>query len=122
MVKKKPPRPTESQLFLRSSTLQPSQTPIIDTHTHILSTYQLYKEKYPEGRYANSVFDFVGGAYEGRNVGSIVDVFCELPMSEMWKELADAAVQETGGGEESTSKGRWGSTEYFFVMGMSLLL
>jgi hypothetical protein len=80
--------------------------PIIDTHTHLLSTFSAYRAKYPSGPY-ESIYDFIAKMYEGRNVEAIVDVWCEAPVLKEWKELAEAALDEQ----------RWGETQYYFVMG-----
>ena len=45
--------------------------------------------------------------YEGRNVESIVDVWCEAPVNKQWKEFADSALNLEG----------WGGLKYWFVMG-----
>ncbi|KAK0199546.1 hypothetical protein DFS33DRAFT_1388510 [Desarmillaria ectypa] len=81
-----------------------SQSSIIDTHTHLLSTFALYRSKYPEGQY-ETVFDFVKGVYAGKGVGTIVDVWCEpeVFMRGTWKALAD---------------GKWEGIEYRFVIGV----
>ncbi|KIJ62503.1 hypothetical protein HYDPIDRAFT_114639 [Hydnomerulius pinastri MD-312] len=86
-------------------------TPIIDTHTHLLTTFSSYKSKYRAGKYDN-VWDFVRGLYEGRNVKAIVDVWCDAPVQPAWKELADSALTA----EDRTNK--WGGVEYWFVMGV----
>ncbi|KAF9221166.1 Metallo-dependent hydrolase [Gyrodon lividus] len=86
-------------------------TPIIDTHTHLLSTFSSYKTKYRAGKY-DTVWDFVRGIYDGRNVKAIVDVWCEAPVQPAWKELADSALTP----EDREEK--WGGIEYWFVMGV----
>ncbi|KAK0462579.1 Metallo-dependent hydrolase [Desarmillaria tabescens] len=81
-----------------------SQCTIIDTHTHLLSTFALYRSKYPEGQY-ETAFDFVKGVYAGKGVETIVDVWCEpeVFMRGTWKELAD---------------GKWEGIQYRFVIGV----
>ncbi|KAK0429873.1 hypothetical protein EV421DRAFT_1913836 [Armillaria borealis] len=67
-----------------------SKSTIFDIHTHLLSTFALYRSKYPEGKY-ETAFDFVEGVYAGKGVETIVDVWCEpeVFMRGTWKELAD---------------------------------
>ncbi|KAK0239609.1 hypothetical protein EDD85DRAFT_920113 [Armillaria nabsnona] len=76
-----------------------SKSTIIDTHTHLLSTFALYRSKYPEGQY-EIAFDFVEGVYTGKGVETKVDVWCEPEGT--WKELAD---------------GKWEGIQYLFVIG-----
>ncbi len=80
-----------------------SKSTIIDTHMHLLSTFALYRSKYPEGQYATA-FDFAEGVYTGKGVETIVDVWCEpeVFMQGTWKELAD---------------GKWEGVQYRFVIG-----
>lgn len=87
-------------------------TPIIDTHTHLISTFASYRSKYKSGKY-DTVFELVRGLYNGRNVEAIVDVWCEAPVQKIWKEIADSALSEEGRGE------LWGGINYWFVMGTS---
>ncbi len=47
---------------------------IIDTHTHLLSMFALYRSKYPEGQY-ETMFDFAEGVYVRKGVETIVDVW-----------------------------------------------
>ncbi|KAF9257352.1 Metallo-dependent hydrolase [Marasmius fiardii PR-910] len=86
-------------------------TTIIDTHTHLASTYESYRSKYPSGKY-ETVYDFVKGVYQDKNVEGIVDVWCEAPVREIWREFADSALDE---GDRRT---KWGGMEYWFVMGV----
>lgn len=85
-------------------------TPVIDTHTHLLSTFSWYRSKYGSGRFSD-LFEFVRGVYHGHNIKAIVDVWCEPPMPPVWKELADSALSP----EDRTTK--WGGVDYWFVMG-----
>ena len=87
-----------------------STAPIIDTHTHLVSTFAAYKQKYKDGKYEN-VYDFVIGLYRGKNVVALVDVWCEAPVQRMWKEIADSAVTV------EDRRDKWGELEYWFVMG-----
>ncbi|KAH8109616.1 Metallo-dependent hydrolase [Phellopilus nigrolimitatus] len=107
--KKRPALLDESHLLL--STTQASAAPIVDTHTHLLSTFSAYREKYTSGKFEN-VFDFVRGVYNGRTVEAIVDVYCEAPVQAKWRELADSALTS-----ESRQE-KWNGIEYWFVMGV----
>ncbi|KAF9067219.1 hydrolase [Rhodocollybia butyracea] len=103
--------PSESflQLPAHSSTVK-----IVDTHTHLASTFESYISKYNKtgnAQYKN-VFDFVKGMYTGKRVEAIVDVWCEAPVRKLWKEFADSALKE------EDRKEKWGGLEYWFVMGV----
>ncbi|KAK7451679.1 hypothetical protein VKT23_012356 [Stygiomarasmius scandens] len=100
--------PAEDFLALPAHT---STASIVDTHTHLASTFEFYRSKYKEGKYDN-VFDFVKGMYQGKKVEAIIDVWCEAPVQRLWKEFADSAVSE----EDRRMK--WGGLEYWFVMGV----
>ncbi|KAF8264573.1 hypothetical protein EI94DRAFT_1779546 [Lactarius quietus] len=76
--------------------------PIVDTHTHLVSTFAAYKQKYKDAK----------GLYQGKKVTAVVDVWCEAPVQKIWKEIADSALAE-----EEDRNGRWGDLEYWFVMG-----
>lgn len=80
---------------------------IVDTHTHLVSTFTQYQNKYKGSQY-ETIYDFVRGLYQGRKVESIVDVWCEAPVQTIWKELADSAQKRDD---------QWGGIEYWFVMG-----
>ena len=108
MGKNNKKRLDESYLLL--STTQPSAVPIVDTHTHLISTFSTYKEKYPSGKFA-TVYDFVKGMYQGRNVAALVDVYCEAPVQTAWKDLADSAISP------EARKDIWSDISYWFVMG-----
>ena len=88
----------------------PSSLPIVDTHTHLATTFQFYQRKYKEGKYQDTL-EFVRKLYEGRNVEAIVDVWCEPPILNIWKELADSALKVESRADV------WGETEYWFAMG-----
>ncbi|KAK7692895.1 hypothetical protein QCA50_004530 [Cerrena zonata] len=86
----------------------PTSYPIVDTHTHLHSTFETYKKTYPEGKYKDA-WEFVRGLYEGRSVEAIVDVWCDAPvLKNEWKALVDSADK----------KELWGGLEYYFVMGV----
>jgi len=108
MGKKKSSTPGEENLLLPEP---PSKLSIVDTHTHVASTFEFYQHRYKEGKHAN-VFDFVKAMYQGRVVDAVVDVWCEAPVRKSWKEYADAA----------TDKEKWGRLEYWFVMGTFVAL
>ncbi|KDQ20351.1 hypothetical protein BOTBODRAFT_27772 [Botryobasidium botryosum FD-172 SS1] len=124
---KRPSAPAEEYLHLPahpSFAASPSPPPIIDTHTHLLSTYSHYRTKYLSARY-ETIHDFVRALYRsdvpppGRAqpeqkhvVGSIVDVWCEAPTLSEWKELADSALTEAQRASD------WGGMEYWFVKGL----
>lgn len=104
--------PAEQHLLLPSHSTTAS---IVDTHTHLASTFAAYRGKYPQATFEN-VFDFVRGMYRGRKVEAIVDVWCEAPVqSGLWKEFADSALTK----EDRDTK--WGGLEYWFVMGELIL-
>lgn len=102
---------TPSEDYL-SSLSHSTTSPIVDTHTHLASTFALYRGKYKEGKY-DTVYDFVRGMYQGKNVEAIVDVWCEAPVQKLWKEFADSALTD------EDRKTKWGGLEYWFVMGES---
>ncbi|KAJ7069981.1 hydrolase [Mycena amicta] len=88
-----------------------ASSPIIDTHTHLASTFEAYRHKYPDGQYT-TVFDFVRGLYASAGVQEIVDVWCEAPIRPLWREFADSALTE------QDRRQQWGGTGYWFVMGV----
>ncbi|KAF8649324.1 hypothetical protein AX16_005879 [Volvariella volvacea WC 439] len=112
MGRKKNNVPAEEHLLLPApSSPSTAAAPIIDTHTHLASTFAWYKSKYPAGKYA-TVYDFVRGLYAGKNLEAIVDVWCEAPVQKLWREFADSAVRE----EDRREK--WGALEYWFAIGV----
>lgn len=102
---KKSKTPGEEHLLLPEHATKGSS--IVDTHTHLLSTFAQYRERYPAGKY-ETVYDFVRDLYADLNVEAVVDVWCEAPVVKDYLELADSAHR----GDE-----RWGGIEYWFVMG-----
>src|SRR6267154_2002437 len=84
--------------------------PIIDTHTHLVSTFSTYRSKYKNGTLYN-IHDFVREMYRDRNVRAIVDVWCEAPVLPTWREIADSALTPEDRAE------KWGGIDYWFVMG-----
>lgn len=107
MAKKKSNVPPEDNLLLPTP---PSASAIVDTHTHLASTFQFYRRYYKNGKY-NDPFEFIRKIYEGRKVESIVDVWCEAPVLKSWKTFADSALKA----EDRESI--WGGMNYWFVMG-----
>ncbi|CCM05242.1 uncharacterized protein FIBRA_07452 [Fibroporia radiculosa] len=111
---KKSSVPSEEHLVLPShSALADADTPyaIVDTHTHLISTFSSYRSKYKNGQFG-TVFDFVRGLYHGRNVEAIVDVWCEAPVQKIWRSIADSALTE------ESRRDKWSGIEYWFVMGV----
>ena len=113
---KKPSFPPEHFLLLPQHSGRPTatseRTPIVDTHTHLLSMFSTYRSKYKAGKY-ETIYDFVRDVYQGHGVDAIVDVYCEAPEHKEWKEIADSALTV----QDRTEK--WGGLEYWFVMGAS---
>lgn len=106
----RPSAAAEEHLLLPSHATS-STTPIVDTHTHLASTYNTYRTKYPAAKF-ETVYDFVREMYAGLNVEAIVDVWCEAPVqNHLWQEFADSALTQ----EDRDTK--WGGLEYYFVMG-----
>lgn len=114
MGKKKSSVPAEEHLLLPQHPGRPDAqtTPIVDTHTHLLSTFSFYRSKYKEGKH-DTVYDFVREMYRGHAVDAIVDVYCEAPVTKQWRELADSALSA------EDRRVKWGGLEYWFVMGQS---
>ena len=98
------PKKTPGEMWLRLPK-PPSAVPIVDTHTHLASTFEAYRQRYNNGQH-ETVFDFARGLYGDRNVESIVDVWCEAPVRGLWREFANSAHDD-----------RWGGIKYWFVMG-----
>lgn len=116
---KGPSTPPSSSLILPTP---PTPKPIVDTHTHLASTFQAYQDRYAtrtadvndlptQGKTIETVYDFVKVMYEGKGVEAIVDVWCEHTQikSRLWKEFADTALEQPS---------KWGSMEYYFVIGI----
>lgn len=104
---------TPAETYLRLPPLADASLadqPIIDTHTHLVSTFSTYRSKYKDGT-LYTIHDFVREMYRDRNVKAIVDVWCEAPVLMAWRELADSALTV----EDREQK--WGGVDYWFVMG-----
>ncbi|EIN06476.1 hydrolase [Punctularia strigosozonata HHB-11173 SS5] len=111
MGKKKNSTPSEEHLLLVGH--PSSKAPVVDTHTHLVSTFSFYQAKYKDGRLlSGSIYEFAKEMYRGHNVEAIVDVYCEAPVERIWKEIADSALTP-----EDRQK-NWNGTEYWFVMGV----
>ncbi|KAG7090299.1 hypothetical protein E1B28_011897 [Marasmius oreades] len=110
MGKKKNPI-TEDRLILPSHATTSTSTSIVDTHTHLASTYETYRSKFKNAKY-ETVYDFVKGMYQDKKVEAIVDVWCEAPVRRVWKEFADSAL------DEEDRRTKWGGVDYWFVMGV----
>ncbi|TFY83925.1 hypothetical protein EWM64_g99 [Hericium alpestre] len=89
-----------------------SRVPIVDTHTHLISTFSAYRAKFKDSAKYASVYDFVRGIYASTPVEAIIDVWCEAPVQKAWREVADSALTEEGRAQV------WGGIEYWFVMGV----
>ncbi|KAJ3775750.1 hypothetical protein FB446DRAFT_785756 [Lentinula raphanica] len=100
-----------SESFLQLPT-HASTAQIVDTHTHLASTFEMYRSKYHKDPKYETVFDFVKGMYAGKRVEAVIDVWCEAPVRKLWKEFADSALHE------EDRKSKWGGVEYWFVMGV----
>ncbi|EJD40850.1 hydrolase [Auricularia subglabra TFB-10046 SS5] len=99
--------------------------PVVDTHTHLLSTFSWYRSKYKEGA-CETVWDFVRAMcntpasdtdaakqrVKRHAVTSMVDVWCEPGSWRDWHEIADSAVAG------HSKKEAWGACEYYFAMGV----
>jgi TatD DNase family protein len=90
-----------------------STVPIVDTHTHLVSTFAAYKQKYKDAKY-DTVYDFARALYQGKKMTAVVDVWCEVPMLKLWKEITDPALEVEG-----DRKRRWGELQYWSMMGTS---
>ncbi|KAF7783376.1 hypothetical protein Agabi119p4_1400 [Agaricus bisporus var. burnettii] len=106
MAKKKSTTPPETLLLLPK---WPSSAPIVDTHTHLASTFEAYRTRYKDHA---TVFDMVRAFYHNTTVEALVDVWCEAPVRTVWREFADSALTP----EDRTLK--WGGIDYWFVMGV----
>ncbi|PVG02415.1 Metallo-dependent hydrolase [Serendipita vermifera] len=108
-----------------------SAASIVDTHTHLLSTFAVYQKAYPDG--FQSYHEFVRGFYRPpatsaqeaadtsenqdarqckHSVDTLIDVWCEAPVDPRWKAVADSAR------DEEQRKSLWGGIDYWFVMGV----
>lgn len=117
MGKKKSSTPGEEHLLLpvhpsRAERPETDHELTVDTHTHLVSTFNAYQAAYKPGKY-QTIWEFVRNMYGGRRVEAIVDVWCEAPVLKQWKEIADSALTE-----EQREKD-WGGIDYWFVMGKS---
>ncbi|KAJ7767975.1 hypothetical protein DFH07DRAFT_808300 [Mycena maculata] len=100
----------ESRFRLVHPAVSPA-SPIVDTHTHLALTFESYRRKYPAGEH-KTVYDFVRALYVPAGVKEIVDVWCEAPVSPLWREFADSALTE------ESRRDKWSGMGYWFVMGV----
>ncbi|KAK4051935.1 hypothetical protein OIV83_002640 [Microbotryomycetes sp. JL201] len=72
---------------------------LIDTHTHILSTYETYLQKYPDAKHKASIAQFVSALLidngEAHKVAKVIDVWCEAPLRPEWKDTV-AQLEQVG--------------------------
>ena len=61
------------------------------THTHLLSTFEEYYNKYPKRAY-DTIYKFTCMVITGQNVNPIIDVYYKAPVQKAWKELADSVL------------------------------
>ncbi|BGP01323.1 Hydrolase [Rhodotorula toruloides ATCC 204091] len=64
---------------------------LVDTHTHVLSTWLAYKEKYPAGKH-ESIRAFVESTLQAdssNRISKVVDVWCEAPPVANWREVVE---------------------------------
>ncbi|GAA6038934.1 hypothetical protein JCM8097_000581 [Rhodosporidiobolus ruineniae] len=83
-----------------------NEVELVDTHTHVLSTFLTYKEKYPEGQHT-TVQDFVKATLP--NMSAVVDVWCEAPMVGNWQEIV--------GSLSDLKQADPSALDYYFVVG-----
>lgn len=137
MAKKKgSSTPHETTLLMPAP---PTTLPIVDTHTHVASTYEAYVSRYKskkeegQGKWIDpagsketgpSPYTFLRAMFTERNVEAVVDVWCEAPVRKEWRAFADAALALSSTPREAasveTKESLWeGITEYWFVLGTS---
>ena len=97
MGKKKNTTPPEEHLLLpphprRLDSSEADHAPTVDTHTHLLPTFESYRTTYKPGKH-ETIWDFVRAMYHGRRVEAIIDVWCEVSLMGQWKEIADSALE-----------------------------
>lgn len=117
----------------------PTTLPVVDTHTHIASTYEAYVARYKgkidegQGQWVDptdsketgpSPYTFLRAMFAERNVEAVVDVWCEAPVRKEWRAFADTALALSSTTQDATAtqtkESQWkGITEYWFVLGMS---
>ena len=69
----------ESHLILNTLPTSTAITSIVDTHTHLLSTFEEYHKKYPKRAY-DTIYKFTCMVITGQNVNAIIDVYYEAPV------------------------------------------
>ncbi|GAA5823245.1 hypothetical protein JCM3770_000095 [Rhodotorula araucariae] len=71
---------------------------LVDTHTHVHSTFRAYKEKYPDGKHT-AIRDFVAAtlqADESHKLAACVDVYCEGADMAHWAATVSALSDVPG--------------------------
>ncbi|KAM0754802.1 Metallo-dependent hydrolase [Meredithblackwellia eburnea MCA 4105] len=64
---------------------------LVDTHTHILSTYAAYTAKYPPPDHTHqTIKSFAKDVLQSHGITHVVDVWCEAPMVKNWREVVDS--------------------------------
>lgn len=110
--------PTEDKLHFEPlpSLASLSEPPtIVDTHTHLESTFGAYRAAFPAGEFVDLpgfIKGFYGAESKHPGVKTLIDVWCEPPILKSWKEIADSALTEDLRAE------KWGGLDYWFVMGV----
>ncbi|ORY88824.1 hydrolase [Leucosporidium creatinivorum] len=69
-----------------------SSVELVDTHTHVASTFEAYRAKYPEGAHT-TIKSFVKALLmsdETNKLSAVVDVWCEAPLKAEWLETVDS--------------------------------
>jgi len=108
MPKKKSSAASEEALLVPTP---PTTAKIVDTHAHLVHTFEAYQAKYKDGQHKD-IYSFMRAMFEGRNVEAIVDVWCDAPIKrDLYKKLADSALSP------ESRESLWGGVEYWFAMG-----
>ncbi|KAI5481659.1 hypothetical protein MNV49_002885 [Pseudohyphozyma bogoriensis] len=98
MAKSKSKKPLdESCLILPSPPFERTQTTpleVIDTHTHILSTYNSYVKSFPPpNNNYQTLKEFVRKIVLEQGISGAVDVWCEAPMTAQFLEVVDSLAE-----------------------------
>ncbi|KAM0788287.1 hypothetical protein ACM66B_001433 [Microbotryomycetes sp. NB124-2] len=76
-----------------------SDVELVDTHTHVLSTYETYLSRYPDAQHKSSVAEFVKALLlengQTPKLRKLVDVWCEAPLRPEWKDTV-AQLEQVG--------------------------
>lgn len=89
--------PAEHTLVLPRHEALKSDSPVelVDSHTHVLSTYLSYIKSYPD-RTHESIQAFVKAllaSQDSNKVAAVVDVWCEAPLVANWREIVDSLTE-----------------------------